>query len=547
MKFNKSFRILAGSIAIIAICSVAFTSSDLYRKIAKSQRLINEAYKYLITNYVDQLDTDVYTSTTLRNLMSELDPYTVYLEESERDGIELLSRGQYGGVGIQLSRRNKELTVIAPMDETPAKRAGIISGDIITKIDENIAKDLSLDEAAKLIRGIKGTVVTLTIERYGTDASLEFDLTREDIHVKDVTFAGMVNATTGYIRLTRFSKNAAVEIQKAMRTLEKENASEIILDLRDNPGGLLAASIDILDLFIPKGELLLTTKGRTKESNKTYHSRRPITVSGNVKVAILINEGSASASEIVAGAFQDLDRGIVIGQRSFGKGLVQSVYSLDPTKSLKITTAKYYIPSGRLIQKPDYVDEDIVIQRAEEDSIFSTKGGRTVKGGGGIRPDHVVDEEDLPPLTLECWRKGLFFSYAQKHKHLYKSFEHVKKDKDLLGEFNSFLDEQEVDVALPGEGQFREAWEKLEKYTDDNKKLHLAMSKAEEVIIESEHALFNNELIELERGLFLEFASLFDGTESRIRESLNYDLVVQKAVDILSDQVAYNGTFSIEN
>lgn len=547
MKFNKSFRILAGSIALIAIFSVAFTSSDIYRKIAKSQRLINEAYKYLITNYVDQLDTDVYTSTTLRNLMSELDPYTVYLEESERDGIELLSKGQYGGVGIQLSRRNKELTVIAPMDETPAQRAGIISGDIIIKIDENKSKDLSLDEAAKLIRGIKGTIVTLTIERFGTDQPLEFHLTREDIHVKNVSYTGMLNESTGYIRLTRFSKNASGEIRKALRTLEKENATEIILDLRDNPGGLLAASIDILDLFIPKGELLLTTKGRTKESNKTYHARRPIAVSRNIKVAVLINEGSASASEIVAGAFQDLDRGIIIGQRSFGKGLVQSVYSLDPTKSLKITTAKYYIPSGRLIQKPDYVDEDIVIHRVEEDSIFSTKGGRTVKGGGGIRPDHVVDEDDLPPLTLECWRKGLFFSYAQKHKHLYRSLNHVKKDGNLLTDFKNFLDEEKVDVALPGEIQFREAWKKLEEYTNDNRKLHLAMSKAEEVIIESENALFNNELIELERGLFLEFASLFDGTESRIQESLIYDLVVQKAVDILSDQVAYNGTFSVVN
>ena len=546
-QFSKTFKIIAGTVALIAVCSVAFTSSDLYRKIAKSQRLINEAYKYLITNYVDQLDTDVYTSTTLRNLMSELDPYTVYLEENERDGIELLSKGQYGGVGIQLSRRNKELTVIAPMDDTPAQRSGIISGDVIRKIDEQNADELSLDEAAKLIRGIKGTVVKLTIERYGTDGKIEFNLTRADIHVNDVTYAGMINESTGYIRLTRFSKNAAKEMKEALRSLEKENAAEIILDLRDNPGGLLAAAIDIMDLFVPKGELLLTTKGRTKESTKTYHSRRPISVSRNVKIAVLINQGSASASEIVAGAFQDLDRGIVIGQRSFGKGLVQSVYSLDPTKSLKITTAKYYIPSGRLVQKPDYIDEEIILQSAEEDSIFYTKGGRTVKGGGGIHPDFTVEEEDLPPLTLECWRKGLFFTYAQKHKHLYRSFDHLKNDENLLTDFKSFLAAEEIDVALPGENQFREAWEKLEEYTNDNKKLHVAFSKAEEVIIESENALFANEIVELERGLLLEFASLFNGTSSRIKESLKYDLVVQKAVGILSDQVAYNGTFTVEN
>jgi carboxyl-terminal processing protease len=357
----------------------------------------------------------------------------------------------------------------------------------------------------------------------------------------------MLNESTGYIRLTRFSKNAPTEIQQALRSLEKEDVSEIILDLRDNPGGLLAAAIDIMDIFIPKGELLLTTRGRTKASNKTYHARRPISVSRNIKIAILINEGSASASEIVAGAFQDLDRGIIIGQSSFGKGLVQSVFSLDPTRSLKITTAKYYIPSGRLIQKSDYVDEDIVIQIAEEDSIFSTKGGRAVKGGGGIHPDHEVDSEELPPLTQECLRKGIFFSYAQKHKHLYRSFDQVVNDESLLIKFHTFIEEQEVDVALPGENQFRDAWKKLEDYTEGNSKLHFAFTKAEEVIIESENALFNNELNELERGLFLEFAGLFGGTESRIRESLKNDVVVQKAMSILSNQVAYNGTFSIPN
>lgn len=546
-KSMKTGRILAVLAVLVLLVSVAFTASDLYRKIAKSQRLLNEAYKYLVTNYVDELNTDEYTSVSLRNLLSELDPYTVYLEKEERDNIELLTHGKYGGVGIQLSERDNNLTVIAPIDDSPAQRVGIISGDIITKIDDKHSQDLTLDEAAKLIRGVKGTEVVLTIKRYGEDTPIVFSLMREDIKVKDVTFAEMITESTGYIRLTRFSKNAPAEMQTALRKLEKQNADEIILDLRDNPGGLLASAIELLDMFIPKGQLLLSTKGRTKESNKTYTSRRPHMVSENIKLAVLINGGSASASEIVAGSFQDLDRAVIIGQPSFGKGLVQSVYTLDPKRSLKITTAKYYIPSGRLIQKPDYVSDEIVFKTEIKDSLFSTQGGRQVKGGGGIHPDHQVDVPKLPLLTRECWRKGLFFSYTQKHKHLYESFDTVKNDTKLLNDFRQFLTEMELAVNLPGEQQFQEAREKLAEYTDGNKKLEVAFRKAEEVIVEKESGLFENELLELERGLHLEFASLFLGSEGRIRESLKKDLVVQEAINILSDQMAYNQTFIIEN
>lgn len=534
-------------LAFILLGSVAFTASDLYRKIAQSQRLLNEAYKYLVTNYVDELNTDEYTSSSLRNLLSELDPYTVYLEKEERDNIDLLTKGKYGGVGIQLSKRDNELTVIAPMDDTPAQRAGIISGDVITEIDEIKVIDLTLDEAAKMIRGVKGTEVKLTIKRFGEDTPIIFNLTRAEITVNDVTFAEMITESTGYIRLTRFSKNAPLEMQAALRELEKQNASEIIIDLRDNPGGLLASAIELLDMFVPKGQLLLSTKGRTKDSNKTYFSRRPHLVSENVKMAVLLNRGSASASEIVAGVFQDLDRGVIIGQPSFGKGLVQSVYNLDNKRSLKITTAKYYIPSGRLIQKPDYVSDDIVFKTVPEDSIFSTLGGRKVKGGGGIHPDYTVDVPKLPLLTRECWRKGMFFSYAQKNKKNYETFEAVTADLNLLTDFEKFLVHTELDVKLPGEQQFNEAREKLSEFTEDNKKFSVAMNKAEEVIVEKKSELFEKEKNELKRGLYLEFASLFQGTEGRIRESIKNDLVIQEAIDLLSDQMAYTQTFISEN
>ena len=356
-QYNKKFiRISVLSIAVIAISlfSLALTKSDVYRELARSQRLINEVYKSLITRYADRLATEKFTKTVINNILDDLDPYTVYMEEDEKEGLDLLTRGKYGGVGINLGERDKKLTVISPIDDSPAKRKGIIAGDIIVKIDESPTAEMSLDDAASHIRGPKGTDVTLSIKRFGNEQLIDFVLTRDDITVKDVTYAGMLDNETGYIRLTRFSKNSGPELRSSILNLQRDNARRIIIDLRYNPGGLLQSAIEILDMLLPKGELLLSTKGRLPEANKRYTARKKPIIEDDVKIAILINEGSASASEIIAGTVQDLDRGVIIGTPSFGKGLVQSVYGLGGSgkRSLKVTTAKYYIPSGRLIQKP---------------------------------------------------------------------------------------------------------------------------------------------------------------------------------------------------
>jgi len=414
---NKKFiRISVISVAVIAIglFSLALTKSDIYRELARSQRLINEVYKSLITRYADRLDTEKFTKTVINNILDDLDPYTVYMEEDEKEGLDLLTRGKYGGVGINLGERDKKLTVISPIDDSPAQRKGIIAGDVIVKIDGLLSKEMSLDDAASHIRGPKGTDVTLSIKRFGNEQLIDFVLTRDDVTVKDVTYAGMLDDETGYIRLTRFSKNSGPELRSSILNLQRDNARRIIIDLRDNPGGLLQSAIEILDMIIQKGDLLLSTKGRLAEANKQYVARKKPIIEDDVKIAILINEGSASASEIIAGAVQDLDRGVIVGTSSFGKGLVQSVYGLDGSgkRSLKVTTAKYYIPSGRLIQKPGYINEDLVIREDKEDSLFVTVGGRTVKGGGGITPDYEVVMPKSKPLLLECCRKGLFFSFA---------------------------------------------------------------------------------------------------------------------------------------
>ena len=549
MKFYRKISLhyfaIFFSVLLISIVSFAFTKSDVYRELARSQRLINEVYKSLITRYADRLDTEKFTKIVINNILDDLDPYTVYMEENEKDGLDLLTKGKYGGVGINLGVREKKLTVISPMDNSPAKRKGVISGDIIVKIDGLLTKEMSLDDAAKHIRGPKGTDVILSIKRFGDEKLIDFSLTRDNITVKDVAYTGMLDDKTGYIRLTRFSKNSAPEMRSAIKNIQTESASRIVIDLRDNPGGLLQSAIEILDMITPKGSTLLSTKGRLPESNKHYISRKDPIIGEEIKIAVLINEGSASASEIIAGAVQDLDRGIIIGTRSFGKGLVQSVYGLDGSgkRSLKVTTAKYYIPSGRLIQKPGYIDDEVIINEDQKDTLFYTIGGRSVKGGGGIAPDYEVEMPKVTPLVLECWRKGLFFNFAQERQHRYDIYDDALVDVTILDDFKSYLDSQEIDVNTDGEKDLEKAREKILSLDSTNMDLTHAFDFVETYIIDREAILFDEEVDLLKRRLYLELIGIMKGTEYRVEESIKDDPVVMKAKDILQDPVAYTSSF----
>jgi len=530
---------------VISLFSLALTKSDVYRELAHSQRLINEVYKSLITRYADRLDTEKFTKTVINNILDGLDPYTVYLEDDEKKGLDLLTKGKYGGVGINLGERDKKLTVISPIDNSPAKHKGIIAGDIIVKIDGSLTEEMSLDDAASHIRGPKGTDVTLSIKRFGNEQLIDFVLTRADITVKDIPYAGMLDDETGYIRLMRFSKNSGPEMRSSIMNLQRDNARRIIIDMRDNPGGLLQSAIEILDMILPKGELLLSTKGRLPEANKRYIARKKPVIEEDVKIAILINEGSASASEIIAGTIQDLDRGVIVGTTSFGKGLVQSVYGLDGSgkRSLKVTTAKYYIPSGRLIQKPGYINDGLVVRGEKEDSLFFTVGGRTVKGGGGITPDYEVKMPKSTPLLRECWRKGLFFSFAQERQHKYDSYEDALIDLDLITDFKVFINDHDLDITTEGEKQFQEARTKLAALDSTNMDLTHAFDFVETFIIGWEATLFEMEKNDLRRRLLLELASIMKGSEFRVEESIKDDPVVIKAKEILQDPVAYSGLF----
>ncbi|HCN24679.1 MAG TPA: hypothetical protein DIS65_04860 [Candidatus Marinimicrobia bacterium] len=550
MKVNNIQRKYLFVVGIIILCGTALfavSKADIFKQVAVNQKLINDVYKYIVTNYADEIDVEKFTRKSIRNILNDLDPFTVFMEPEEGEGIDLLTKGKYGGVGMEIGKRDGEITVVAPMADSPTMRAGIISGDVIVKIDTVVAKDMNLNDVARLIRGEKGTEVTLSIQRAGLDNVIKFTMIREDIKVKDVAYSGMLNDRIGYILLTRFSKNAAPGMKKAIDQLKEQKAEAIILDLRNNPGGLLKSSIDILDMFLLKGEKLLSTKGRTKGSNRTFFSKKDPVIGSDIKIAILINEGSASASEIVSGAIQDLDRGVIIGRRSFGKGLVQSVYQLDKERRLKMTTAKYYIPSGRLIQNPGYIDKDIINDVSEQDTLFATVKGRKVKGGGGIMPDYEVEVHKYGPLTRECWRQGILFTYVQKRKQNYSSFDEVLATEDLIEDFYVYLKEQDLDISIDGESNYNDFKAKLSSIDSTNAELNSAFEIIDGFFVEKEASLFDKESEDIRKWLLAEFANHYNGKEGRIQFTLQSDEYVEKAISILEDQVAYRNVLRLEN
>ena len=489
-------------IAIItAIFSLAITQSSYYRKISKSQQLINRVYNQIFSSYVHQIDPEAFTKDAINGITEKLDPFTEFMVDDEQHNINVLSQGKYGGVGIQLSYRNNTMSVVAPMDGGPAKSAGIISGDIILKVDNIDVKKFSFNEAAAKIRGEKGTKVKLTVKRFGDNDPIEFNLTRSEIIVKTVTYAGMLSESTGYIRLNRFNRNSPIELQNSISSL------------------------------------------LTKDSNRTFYSRRDPIIPEDIKIAILINQGSASASEIVAGSVQDLDRGIVIGQKSFGKGLVQTQYSFDDKRSIKITTARYYIPSGRFIQKRDYIDNKYIMNASDEDSIFSTLGGRTVYGNGGITPDSTIVPDAMKSLSSQYWRNGYLYSFSQENKHNYKSFESVQNDKNLLNRFEKYLKTKDK-IFLPGEKDLNLAKEQIVALDSTNLNVNNALDILSDFYDREENNRMQSEKEDIRELLLLEFAGLFNGTEGRLIQALNNDETVQTALDILSNNSVYHASLS---
>jgi len=457
----------------------ATTESNLFKDLHLIQKVISEVYE----KYVDPIDTHKLIMSGIRGLLDGLDNHTVFMTAKETDDLKTSTRGEFGGLGIIIGMRDKILTVISPMEGTPAYRLGLKAGDKIVAIDGEPTKGMNTEDAVGVLRGEPGTQVTITIVRTGEPEPIDYTITRAIIHIEAVPFAGMTEDSVGYIRLARFSDDAGPEVSKAIDSLKAEGMKGLIFDLRSNPGGLLSQAVEVASLFLSNGDTIVYTKGRSDSQRRDYLVRWG-SLYEEGPLVVLVNGGSASASEIVSGAIQDHDRGIILGTRTFGKGLVQSVIPLQDGEALKITTAHYYISSGRNIQKEDYLDrpesavlrpeaedegknkteenidakppakwweqqEDIFDEETEipEDApIFHTKNGRIVYGGGGITPDIISESEKLSRLAIELERKSVFFDftvlYTVEHPDIQPDF---TVSDELYDDFIGFLGEKEFE------------------------------------------------------------------------------------------------------
>jgi carboxyl-terminal processing protease len=442
MNLRQGFAVLVLVTALLAgtwaVGRVQESSDNTYANIERFIQVLTKVRDH----YVEPVTTDKLMDSAIRGMLRTLDPYSQYLDKEEAERLETTTHGSFGGIGISIGIRDSWVTVISPIEGTPAWRAGIQGGDRIIKIDGASTEGLSLDDAMKKMRGEKGTKVELSIFREGRDKPMDFTITRDIIQIKSVPYAGVLSNGVGYIRLSNFSERSREEIDAALAKIEKQNPRGLILDLRYNPGGLLSQAVEVSEEFTPRGKKIVYTRGRDATQNRDFyssagdpHTRYPLIV--------LVNQWTASASEIVSGAVQDLDMGVVVGQPTFGKGLVQTVIPLTRSvrgPKLKLTTAKYYTPSGRCIQKEEQLKDGALASEvsddedsdAEEVSLpdslqakkplpeYKTEMGRIVYGGGGIVPDIEIDEIKFPRLVEDIESKQIFFKYAVKYASKHK-------------------------------------------------------------------------------------------------------------------------------
>jgi len=536
---KKSFISLLVTLVFMTTMLIWANVSDktIYTTIHENLTLLGNIYKEISTNYVEEIDSEDFLKAGINGMLNSLDPYTNYIEQDSRRQLNMLTKGKYEGIGLLLNYRNNVLTAAEPpFLGTPAARAGIREGDQIIKVDDQSTKELGFQESVREILGPEGTSVTLTIKREGVDKLLEFTIIRGKITVTDIRFSGMIENNIGYIQLTRFSKNSATEISQAIRELQNKNVDGLILDLRSNPGGVLQSAVNVSDIFLDKGNSIVSIRGRSEQAKADFQSTRD-PVYPNKPITVLINRISASASEIVAGAIQDHDRGVLLGDTTYGKGLVQSVVPLSPKTALKITTAKYYTPSGRCIQRENYgIWED----PKKKDNEYYTDNKRKVYGGGGIAPDIYVELPIAESYVIDLRRKSMFFNFAVHYANTTTiNDSSLTITDEILTEFKHYLDENSYRYENPFEKKLEELKKLAEQENYGNKFID-DIDMLNESIKKINNTLFNKASNNIKKILKQEIASKYFGTQYAVRLELQDDPVVKKALQILSDKDKYS-------
>jgi carboxyl-terminal processing protease len=437
--FQKKTYILL--IAGIAIFFASFAPTDLF-EVSKNLDIFSSLYRVLNESYVDETKPGQLMKTAIDAMLESLDPYTIYISENDIEDFKYMTTGEYGGVGALVTDIEGKIIVVDPYEGFSAHRAGIRAGDEIVEVNGQSVKGKKSDDVRPLLKGNAGSPLKLKVVHAGQTIPSEITLMREEIKISAVPYSTMLNDNTGYIKLTSFTENCSVLVKDAFLKLKEKNCKALVLDLRGNPGGLLNEAVNIVNFFVDKGKEVVYTKGKISDWERTYTAvNNPIDT--QIPIVVLIDENSASAAEIVAGSLQDFDRAVLVGARSYGKGLVQQTRPLLYNTQLKVTVAKYYIPSGRCVQALDYThkDEEGRVDKVPDSLItaFKTKGGRIVYDGAGILPDVKTEERELSNITMALLNKNLIFNYATQYTLKHESIAPVKDFQISESDYNDFI------------------------------------------------------------------------------------------------------------
>ncbi len=540
---RKKIQIAILGVSAFLLWSFTAPQNDKYFEILKNLDIFATMYKEVNANYVDDINPNTIMETGIDAMLSTLDPYTVYYPEDQIEDVRTENTGQYGGIGAVVGEKyDKRVMIVMPNEGFAADRAGLKRGDEIISIN-GIDVRQDYDKASQYLRGQASSTLMLKLERPG-EGQLDIEVELETIDLPNVPYYGMISEDIGLIKLTGFRENASKEVKSALRQLKKEGAVKVVLDLRGNGGGLLNEAVNISNIFIDKGELVVTTKGKLKEMNATYKTLNTST-DIDIPLAVLINSSSASASEIVAGTMQDYDRGVVIGRKSFGKGLVQRTMPLSYNSQMKVTIAKYYTPSGRCIQAIDYSNrnEDGSVGKIADSlqTAFKTTNGRTVFDGGGVAPDFAVDQSKLAPITMSLMQADLFFRFANEYtgtKPMGEVASEIVVSDQMLTDFQIWLADQELNYSS-------ELQEEVVKLRESAKAMG-ELNKIEMQLADLEAIIANNLEVDLEKSkdeirYFIkeEFVSRILLEDGALEASFEVDQDVKKAIEILSDQSQY--------
>jgi len=541
-------KIFQLSVLVLCFSSVVYGADNTEKRtfrISKNLTIFNSVLRELDLNYVDTLNYDKMVKTSLDFMLDKLDPYTVYLPEEETDDLTFMTTGEYAGIGALIMKSGSDVCISEPYEGMPAQRNGLRAGDVLIEIDGKTVKALSVSAVSALLKGTPGTTIKLKIKRPGESELIEKSFLREKIQVNPVKYSAVVTNKVGYVMLSEFTDRATVELKNAVTEMVKTNKIEsLVLDIRNNGGGLIDEAVKIVGFFVPKGTEVVTTKGKNEDADRTYKTpTEPIFP--KMKLVILTNRSSASASEIVAGSIQDLDRGVIVGERTFGKGLVQNIRPISFGGNLKVTTAKYYIPSGRCIQAIDYShrNEDGSVGHIPDSLTheFKTKIGRKVRDGGGIVPDSLTKDDRKINIAYYIFAQNQYFDFATqyvlKHPTIASPTEFKLTDDDFKS-FTDYLMEKKFTYTTQTEKSYNELLE-MAKYEglDVRAKDELAALKTKLVPDISKSMVENK--AEISELLGLEIVKRYYYQKGEIQLSLLNDKDLKVALDLLKQGGKY--------